>query len=504
MAGSGDLAHVELRGITKRFAGTTALDDVTVAIRAGSVHALVGENGAGKSTLGKILAGVHSPDEGQLLIRGEPVSLHSPREALDHGIATIGQEPSVVPYLTVAENVFLGAEPRRLGTVRRRALHRRYDALLGSSGFTLRGDRLAGSLRISEQQEVEILRALSRSAEVVIMDEPTAALSGPDTARLHEIVRSLAAQGKTVLLISHFLREVLDLADTVTILRDGRFVRTASTDSETEDSLIEGMLGRPLASTFPPKRPPAADAPVVLRASGVRAPGVAGVDLVVRAGEIVGLAGLVGAGRSELGLALFGANPVHDGEITLNDAPLRGGPRRRLQAGLALIPESRKDQGLVLDRPVFENASLPRLRSLSRAGVVTRRHEQSETHAVLERCDVRARSFRAPVRALSGGNQQKVLFARVFLCQPSLVIADEPTRGVDVGAKRAIYDFLAELAEQGLGVLLISSELEELIGLAHRVVVMRAGQVAAELDGDAIDESAILAAAFGNRPREAA
>jgi ribose transport system ATP-binding protein len=492
------LAYVEARGISKQFGGTKALEAATVAVRAGSIHALVGENGAGKSTLGKILAGVLAPDRGQLLVRGEPVSLRTPREALEHGIAAIGQEPSVVPKLTVAENVFLGAEPRAVGMVSRRALGKKYELLVSAAGFDLEGDRAAGALRVGEQQQVEILRALARSAELVIMDEPTAALSGPETARLHEIVRSLAARGKAVLLISHFLREVLELADTVTVLRDGKVVRTGPTSAESEDSLIEGMLGRTLASTFPPKAAPAEDAPVVLRAAGLRAPGVSGVDLVVRAGEIVGLAGLVGAGRSELALALFGAARLDAGTVEVNSTRLTGGPRQRLRAGVALIPESRKDQGLVPGRTVLENASLARLWDLSRLGIVSRRRERARSRKMLDRCDVRAASYALPVRALSGGNQQKVLLARMLLCQPAVVIADEPTRGVDVGAKRSIYEFLVELAAEGLGVLLISSELEELIGLAHRIAVMRHGRIVAEFAGDELAESEILAAAFGN------
>jgi rhamnose transport system ATP-binding protein len=496
--------HIEARGISKHFGGTRALSNATVSVQVGSVHALVGENGAGKSTLGKILAGVLAPDEGQLLVRGKPVSLRTPREALEHGIATIGQEPSVVPQLSVAENVFLGAEPRSFGTVRQRALRKRYAALVGSAGFDLRGDVPARSLRAAEQQEVEILRALARAAEVVIMDEPTASLSAQETAHLHEIVKSLAAQGKTILLISHFLREVLELADTVTVLRDGQVVRTAPTADETEASLVEAMLGRPLALTFPQKSAPRADAPVVLSVKELQAPGVAGVDLVVRAGEIVGLAGLVGAGRSELGQAIFGASPMQGGEVELNGSPLTGGPRQRLRVGIALIPESRKDQGLILDRPVFENASLASLGELTRFGVVSRRREQEVTREILARCDVRTKSNSSPVRELSGGNQQKVLLARILLCRPRLVIADEPTRGVDVGAKRAIYEFLVGLAEEGLGVLLISSELEEIIGLAHRVAVMCAGRIVAEFAGDDLNESSILTAAFGNQPRQAA
>ncbi len=496
--------HIETRGISKSFGGTRALSNASVSVRSGSVHALVGENGAGKSTLGKIIAGVLAPDDGELLVRGEPVSFRSPREALERGIAAIGQEPSVVPHLTVAENVLLGAEPRAFGTVRRRALRKRFEVLVASAGFDLRGDTPAGALTIAGQQEVEILRALARSAEVVIMDEPTAALSAAETAHLHEIVKSLAAQGKTILLISHFLREVLELADTVTVLRDGRVVRTGPTAGETEDSLVEAMLGQPQALTFPPKQAPRADAPVLLAVKGVQALGVAGVDLTVRAGEIVGLAGLVGAGRTELGQAIFGVRKMQAGEIELNGSPLTGGARKRLRAGVALIPESRKDDGLVPDRPIFENASLASLGGLTRLGVVTRRREQDVTRQILARCDVRARSNRSPVRELSGGNQQKVLLARMLLCEPQLVIADEPTRGVDVGAKRAIYEFLVGLAEEGLGILLISSELEEIMGLSHRVAVMRSGRIVAELAGDELNESAILTAAFGNQPRQAA
>jgi ribose transport system ATP-binding protein len=495
---------IEARGISKHFGATKALSEASVAVRSGSVHALVGENGAGKSTLGKILAGVLTPDNGELLINGAPVSLRSPREALEHGIAAIGQEPSVVPQLSVAENVFLGAEPKTLGIVRRRALQKRYEATIRATGFDLRGDAPASSLRIAGQQEVEILRALSRAAEVVIMDEPTAALSGPEIARLHEVVRGLAAQGTTVLLISHFLREVLDLADTVTVLRDGRVIRTAPTAEESEGSLVEAMLGRPLAATFPAKRAPATDAPVVLAIKGLRAPGIDRVDLTIRAGEIMGLAGLVGAGRSELAHAVFGATATQAGVVELNGAPLAGRPRQRLRAGVSLIPESRKDEGLLLHRPVFENASLASVGRLSRLGFVARRRERTVTKAMLVRCDVRSRNNSLPIRELSGGNQQKVLVARTLLCGPSLVIADEPTRGVDVGAKLAIYELLAGLAEDGLGILLISSELEEIVGLAHRVAVMRAGRIVAEFAGDSLDETAILAAAFGNQPGRAA
>ena len=334
------------------------------------------------------------------------------------------------------------------------------------------------------------------------MDEPTAALGADETRHLHEIVRGPRAAGTTIVLVSHFLREVLELADTVTVLRDGRLVKTAPTPAETEASLVEAMLGRPLTSTFPPKRPPAAEAPVVLSVRDLHAPGVDGVSLEVRAGEILGLAGLVGAGRTELARAIFGAAPVESGEVVLAGSRRRLGrsPRRSLDAGLALIPESRKDDGLLYGRSSLENATLSRLDELSTAGVVRRRRRAARRPRRARALRRARREHSAPVAALSGGNQQKVLLARMLLCEPRVVIADEPTRGVDVGAKRAIYDFVVGLAADGLGVLLISSELEEIVGLAHRVLVMRRGRLVAELEGDAIAEPAILAAAFADRP----
>jgi rhamnose transport system ATP-binding protein len=499
VTGDSHPVYLELRDLTKHFGGVRALESVTLAVPRGSVHALVGENGAGKSTLGRIVAGALGPDAGSITLEGRTVTFRSPREALDHGVAAIAQEPAIVPHLTVAQNVFLGAEPRHAGFIRGRRLERAYRTLAESAGFDLPGGMSAGRLRTSEQQKVEILRALSRSAQLIVMDEPTAALGAQETQHLHEIVLRLAASGKTIVLISHFLGEVLELADTVTVLRDGRVVKAAPTADETEASLVEAMLGRPLTSTFPAKAAPAADAPVVLSVRELSAPGVEAASFELRAGEILGLAGLVGAGRTELARAIFGATRADSGEVVLGSGAVLGrSPSRSLRAGLALIPESRKDDGLLFLRSSLENATLSRLGALSTAGVVRRGLERRAGSEVLERCGVRGASFSAPVSALSGGNQQKVLLARVLLCRPDVVIADEPTRGVDVGAKRAIYDFLAGLAEEGLGVLLISSELEEVIGLSHRVLVMRRGRLVRELEGEAATEDAILAAAFAD------
>ncbi len=490
--------HVELADISKSFGGVRALDGISLTIEKGSIHALVGENGAGKSTLGKILAGVIAPDRGQLLIGGEPVAFRSPREAIVRGIVLIAQELSIAPALSVAENVFLGTEPRRAGFVARRALRRRYDELAAAAGFELSGDLPGRGLRTADQQKVEILRALCRDARLIVMDEPTAALPRPDADRLYQVVRRLAAGGTTIVLVSHFLREVAELADEVTILRDGRLVRTAPAADETEETMLSSMLGRSLGTAFPARRPVPEQAPIVLQARGLSAAGVHDVSLDVRAGEIVGLAGLVGSGRTELARALCRAQRVTAGTVSVAGAPLTGqGPWAALRAGLAMIPESRKEQGLMLGRPIAENVSLASLTRLSDLGLVRRRAERQAVASVLGQVGVGVPAQAAPVSTLSGGNQQKLLFARILLRGPRVLVADEPTRGVDVGAKRAIYELLTSLAAEGLGVLLISSDAEEILGLAHRVLVMRAGRIAAELRGEAMTEAAILTAAFG-------
>jgi ABC-type sugar transport system ATPase subunit len=513
-------AHVELQDISKSFGGTRALEGVSLTIGRGSIHALVGENGAGKSTLGKIISGVHTPDSGQILLDGELVRFHSPRDAISRGVILIAQELAVVPSLTVAQNVFLGVEPRQAGFQNRRELRRRYTELAASVGFALTGDANAGSLRTADQQKVEILRALCRNAQLIVMDEPTAALSRPDVEALHKVIRQLARSGTTVVLVSHFLGEVLELADEVTILRDGRLVHTVPAAGQTEGSLMAAMLGRSLDATFPPKQLAAADAPVALSVRDLVAPGVHGVSFDVRAGEILGLAGLVGAGRSEVARAIYRANRVNGGTVTVSAAAaaatdtaggqakpaiaVTGSPRTAMRAGVAMIPESRKEQGLLLGRSVLENVSLSNLAAVSQAGLVRPGPERRSVREVLTRVDVRGGGQSVRAAALSGGNQQKLLFGRSLLRDPRVLIADEPTRGVDVGAKRAIYELLASLTASGLGVLLISSDVEEILGLAHRVLVMRGGQIAAELTGEEVTEAKILGAAFGTTGNGAA
>ncbi len=491
-------AHVEFRAVSKHFGGVQALSDIDVRVAAGTVHALVGENGAGKSTLSKIAGGVLSPDRGQVLVDGEVVTFRSPRDALEYGIATIAQELALVPGLTVAQNVFLGSEPRRGGVILRRALARRFDDLSALAGFALPGSATVGSLRIADQQKVEIMRALSRGATTIIMDEPSAALSRDDARALHGLIRGLAADGRTVLLVSHFLSEVLSLSHTVTILRDGRHVRTSSTSEETESSLIEGMLGRSLGSVFPDKSPLlSATAPVALEVRRLSAPGVHEVSLHVRQGEIVGIAGLVGAGRSELAHAIVGASRRDGGEIVLHgEVATMQSPGAARRSGMVLIPESRKAQGLVPQLSVAENVTLANLDEYSKGGFLGRGKQRKAAAGAIATANVTGARVGAAVGALSGGNQQKTMFARAMLCRPSVLIADEPTRGVDVGSRRGIYDVIVERAAAGVGVLVISSDLEEVIGLAHRVVVMRGGRVSAELEGSAITEENVLRAAF--------
>ena len=491
-----DQVHLDVRGIGKSFGATRALDDVSIPIRAGTVHAFVGENGAGKSTLGKIIAGVFPQDQGDLVLRGTTVAFGSPREALQRGIALVAQEVALVPQLSVAENVFLGNEPRRSGFIERDRLAARFQQLTTEAGFDLDGGAVVGRLPLAQQQQVEILRALARDADLIVLDEPSASLAAQQVDRLHEIVRNLRAGGRTVILVSHFLGEVLALADTVTVLRDGRTVRTGPAGEETEDSLVAGMLGRPASRTYPDKRLPPADSPVALTIRNLSAPGIRDVSMTVRAGEIVGLAGLIGAGRSELARAVYGAAVNLGGEALAGTTSLGGSPVDSIRAGVVLIPESRKDDGLLLRRPIRENVSLASLAGLHRLGFIRGRAERVQVAGALTRVSGTS-LLEAPAGSLSGGNQQKLLFARALLAKPSVLIADEPTRGVDVGAKLDLYELLVDLAAGGVAILLISNEMEELLGLAHRVVVMRKGRVAAELAGPAMTETAILAAAFG-------
>ena len=428
------------------------------------------------------------------------MNYRSPRDALADGIALIAQEIALVPTRSVLENVFLGAEDNRRGVVRRRVLKDRYRALIEEAGFEVPADEQVARLRLADQQKVEILRALSRRARLIVMDEPTAALTHDESAKLFEIIDRLRGRGTTILYISHFLEEVLRLVNRVTVMKDGRIVRTSEARQETLESLVTAMLGRSLDATFPAKPPVSPTARTVLEVRNVaRAPALGDVSLELREGEILGVAGLIGSGRSELARAIFGADRPDGGEILLDGKPLQiRSPRDAIKHGVVMLPEDRKRQGLLMTRSVGENMTLAHLAEISKRGVLRGRDERDDVRRMIKALDVRPPRENITVSNLSGGNQQKVLFGKWLLRMPRVLLADEPTRGVDVGAKRAIYELISSLARQGLAVLLISSELEEVLGLAHRVVVMRGGVVVGRFEGPDFSEEDVMRAAFGD------
>jgi ABC-type sugar transport system ATPase subunit len=484
---------LEFREITKRFPGIVALDRVSVTVAAGSCHGLVGENGAGKTTLGKILAGVHQPDGGEVRIGGRPVRLASPWQALQAGVGMVHQELAFCENLTVAENLCLDHLPARAGWLARRELQARARELLAPIAPDLDVNLRLGGLPVSQQQLVQIAAAIGRGARIIIFDEPTSSLSEVEARRLHDLIRQLKAQGVTCLYISHRLPEVIALCDTVTVLRDGQVVATRPTAELDEAAMVSLMIGRDLAEYFP-HHLQAAAGEELLRVEDLSSPRkFAGINLTLRAGEVVGIAGLVGAGRTELAQALFGLDPEVTGRVWVGGQPLAlKSPRRALARGLGLLPEDRKRHGLVLTMNARENLTLPLLGRLSRAGWVRRRAEGALVRETFQRLRVRASSPEAPAAALSGGNQQKLVLARWLAAQCRVLLLDEPTRGVDVGAKAEIHGLIDELARSGAAVLLISSELPEVLNLSTRLLVMREGRLVGELSREQAQPEAVL------------
>lgn len=484
---------LEFREITKRFPGIVALDRVSVTVAAGSCHGLVGENGAGKSTLGKILAGVHQPDGGEVRIGGQPVRLATPWQALQAGVGMVHQELAFCENLTVAENLCLDHLPARAGWLARRDLQARARELLAPIAPDLDVNLRLGGLPVSQQQLVQIAAAIGRGARIIIFDEPTSSLSEVEARRLHDLLRDLKAQGVTCLYISHRLPEVFALCDTVTVLRDGQVVATRPTAELDEAAMVSLMIGRDLAEYFP-HHLQAAAGEELLRVEDLSSPRkFAGISLSLRAGEVVGIAGLVGAGRTELAQALFGLDPEVTGRVWAGGQPLAlKSPRLALARGLGLLPEDRKRHGLVLTMNARENLTLPLLGRLSRAGWVRARAEAALVRETFQRLRVRASSPEAPAAALSGGNQQKLVLARWLAAQCRVLLLDEPTRGVDVGAKAEIHGLIDELARSGAAVLLISSELPEVLNLSTRLLVMREGRLVGELSREQAQPEAVL------------
>ncbi len=474
-------ALLTMRGISKAFPGVQALSRVDFEVVPGEVHALIGENGAGKSTLIKILAGVHRRDAGEIRLGGEDYRVTNPHEALAMGVAVIYQELNLVRKLTVAQNVFLGHEPRLgAGFVATREMNARTAEILNELGVSIDPRTPVDELGVAQKQMVEIAKALSRASRVLVMDEPTAPLTQSEIEVLFRVIARLKAQGLGVIYISHRLDEVFQIADRVTVLRDGERVH-ASAVSETEiDSLVLAMVGRRLAEAAPPLEP-APDAPFLLEAEGLTDGRVVhGISLGVRAGEVVGLAGLIGSGRSEFAHLLFGSEAAAGGVVRLGGQTLRGGVRKRIAAGLGMVPEDRKLQGLVMQLLVKENSTLATLGKYTSGGFIRRAAQESSVRRFISELRIATRGPRQPVGALSGGNQQKVILSRWMDTGARALIFDEPTRGVDVGAKAEIYALIRELQERGVAILVISSDLPEVLRIANRVVVVRNGRVAGE------------------------
>ena len=472
------------RGIVKRYPGVLALDGVDVTLRGGAVHAIAGENGAGKSTLMGVLSGSVVPDAGVLEVDGARVQPASPHDAHALGIRMIHQELSLVPELSVAENIFLGAEPARRGVVDRAAqLAGARDVLarLGQNGIDPRA-RVA-ALPLAARQMAEIAKAVVQRARLIIMDEPTAILAREETDALFAVIAELRAAGVAVAYITHRLDEIARIADWVTVLRDGRVVASAERAALARDEIVHAMVGRELASGYPPATAAARD--VVLRLERVSAGPVRDVSLALRAGEIVGLVGLAGSGRTEVAHAIYGHLSISTGAMFLDGQPFHPRtPPDAIRAGIGLLPEDRKGQGLVLEAAVRVNASLASLRDISRGGVVDRGREAGAVAEWRDALAIRTPSLEQAVRLLSGGNQQKVVLARWMLARSRILLFDEPTRGIDVGAKAEIYALMRKLAADGVAVLMISSDLPEALGMADRVVVMHGGTVAGDLSGD--------------------
>jgi len=491
---------LEVRRVTKRFPGVLALDDVSFELRPGEVRALVGENGAGKSTLIKVMTGVYSPDEGEVFFKGEEVSFSDPRESQAVGISTIYQEINLIPLLSVAQNIFLGREPRnRLGIIDVESMNREAAEILERYGIRADVTAPLRSLGLGAQQMVAIARAISVDTRAVIMDEPTSSLEAREVETLFGVIRQLREEGVGVIYVSHRLDELYEICDSVTILRDGRVVHAGELAELSRLQLIAYMLGRELAeveeegATGFGEEHEAAREPVLEVQGLTQRPRLREITFDVRPGEVVGLAGLLGAGRTETAKAIFGAEPLDSGSVRVGGEDLRtGSPGAAIKAGIAFLPEDRKSEGIIPDLSVKENIVAAALPRLTHAGLVSEKEQDELVDRFIQSLGIKASSPDQPVRELSGGNQQKVLLARWLCMNPKVLILDEPTRGIDVGAKAEIQKLVDDLAVEGLGVILISSELEEITEGSDRVVALRDGAVVGVLSGEEITEGKLM------------
>jgi rhamnose transport system ATP-binding protein len=487
---------LELRAISKAFGAVVALTDASLRLERGSIHALVGENGAGKSTIVKIVAGLYQRDTGDFDLDGQSVDFTSTAQSKAAGIAVIYQEPTLFPDLSVTENIFMGRQPTlSLGRIDRRLMREQALGLFARLGVRIDPDRPTQGLSIADQQIIEIAKAISLDATVLVMDEPTAALSGVEVDRLFQVARSLRDEGRALLFISHRFDEVFDLCDTVTVMRDGQYIDTSAIADTTVDEIVRRMVGRDVTTLFPKEE--AVVGAEVLRVDGLTEPGVFhDVSFGVRSGEIVALAGLVGAGRSEIARAVFGVDTYSSGSVTVGGTRVpKRSPAAAMRLGLALVPEDRRKQGLVLESSVSRNTTMAIRRSLTRFGLLFSPAENRAAREWASRLEVKASALDTEVGTLSGGNQQKVVLAKWLATDPRVLIVDEPTRGIDVGTKAEVHRLLSRLAGQGMAILMISSELPEVLGMADRVLVVHEGRITAEIDrADATAESVMFAA----------
>lgn len=484
---------LSVEGISKSFPGVKALDDVSFEVRPGTVHALCGENGAGKSTLMKVINGIYQPDTGTIRVRGEEVRIKNPIEARAHGIAMISQELNYVPGMTIAESFFMGRLPMKLGKIDWKFIRSEARRILAEEGLNFSINRRLGTLTVSEIQTLEILRAVYHSADVLIMDEPTSAIAHKEVESLFAKIDDLRAQGKAIIYISHKMDEVFRLGDDISVLRDGTVVSSQATSEITPSQVIAEMVGRDLDhQSYPKEQVEIGD--TVFKATGLSAAQMfEDIDLNIRAGEIVGLAGLIGAGRSEVIRAVFGLDKLDRGEIEIDTAAVKiKNPTQAIKAGVAMLSEDRRLVGIVPQLSIMKNATLASLKKVIHGGFTRRREEERLATEYFQKMNVKAPSLQTRIANLSGGNQQKVLLARWLISDPKVLLLDEPTRGVDVGAKFEIYKIMTELAKQGRGILMISSELPELIGMCDRIYVMSAGRVTAELTPDQYSQETIL------------
>jgi rhamnose transport system ATP-binding protein len=488
---------LEMRAISKRFGATQALSGVSLQLRRGEVHALLGENGAGKSTLIKIMTGVQSQDSGEILLDGQPIRLASSQDAQRHGIAAMYQEPMIFPDLSVAENIFIGHRNRGK-IVDRRRMEKEAHAVLGRLGVQIEVDEPARGLTLAEQQTVEIAKAISLDVRVLIMDEPTASLSAHEAQRLFRIIDNLKAQGVAILFISHRMDEVFEISDTVTILRDGQWISTRPRADLTPRTAIRDMVGRQVVEIFQRNRNPPGD--VRLKVEGLAKSGAfEEISFEIHAGEVLGFAGLVGARRTDVGLALFGIAPAERGTIELDGQPIEvGSPRQAMDLGIAYSTEDRRQLGLIMPQSIANNIVLPSLpRFLSQFGLVKRQEEDEVAETYRKLLNIRAASVDVPAASLSGGNQQKVVISKWLETHPRVLILDEPTRGIDVGAKVEVHHLIDELAAQGMAIMLISSDLPEVLAMSDRILIMREGHQMAVLDQADANQERVLAYAMG-------